>query len=70
MTRIWGAEHAADGVRFLSLDPGDMNTPLHVLAVPDADPATLRRPEDSAKELIGAIGEAIRGRVIATGGAL
>ena len=34
---IWDAELAAEGVRFLSLDPGDMDTPLHALAVPDAD---------------------------------
>ena len=33
---IWDAELAADGVRFLSLDPGDMDTPLHATAVPDA----------------------------------
>src|SRR5205823_127748 len=45
MSAIWGEELAADGVRFLSLDPGDMDTPLHALAVPGADPATLKRPE-------------------------
>ena len=28
----------------LSLDPGDMDTPLHALAVPDADPATPQAP--------------------------
>ena len=46
MTAIWDEEAAAEGVRFLSFDPGDMDTPLHALAVPDADPATLKRPED------------------------
>ena len=45
MTAIWGEEAAAEGVWFLSFDPGDMDTPLHALAVPDADPATLKRPE-------------------------
>src|SRR4051794_20411528 len=45
MTAIWGEELAADGVRFLSVDPGDMDTPLHALAIPDADPATLKRPD-------------------------
>jgi NAD(P)-dependent dehydrogenase (short-subunit alcohol dehydrogenase family) len=59
LTRIWDAELAAEGVRFLSLDPGDMDTPLHALAVPDADPATLRRPEDAARELIEAIADAL-----------
>jgi NAD(P)-dependent dehydrogenase (short-subunit alcohol dehydrogenase family) len=55
MTAIWGAETAAEGIRFLSFDPGDMDTPLHALAVPDADPSTLKRPEQSAAELIEAI---------------
>ena len=35
--------------------PGDMDTPLHALAVPDADPATLKRPETAARELADAI---------------
>ena len=28
-----------------------MDTPLHALAVPDADPATLKRPADAAREI-------------------
>jgi NAD(P)-dependent dehydrogenase (short-subunit alcohol dehydrogenase family) len=52
MTAIWAEEAALEGVRFVSLDPGDMDTPLHALAIPDADPTTLRRPEDSAAEII------------------
>ena len=55
LSRIWSEEHAADGVRFLSLDPGDMDTPMHAAAVPDADPTTLKRPERAAKELADAI---------------
>ncbi len=55
MSRIWDQELAAQRVRFLALDPGDMNTPLHALAVPDADPASLKRPEDAARELADAI---------------
>jgi NAD(P)-dependent dehydrogenase (short-subunit alcohol dehydrogenase family) len=55
LSRIWDEELAAEGVRVLSLDPGDMDTPLHALAVPDADPATLKRPETSARELVDAI---------------
>ena len=55
MSNIWGEEHAADGVRFLSLDPGDMDTPMHATAMPDADPATLKRPEQAASELADAI---------------
>ena len=52
MTAIWAEEAKAEGVRFLSLDPGDMDTPLHALAVPDADLATLKRPEDAAGEIV------------------
>jgi NAD(P)-dependent dehydrogenase (short-subunit alcohol dehydrogenase family) len=52
LTAIWAMEAMADGISFLSLDPGDMDTPLHALAVPDADPATLRRPEDAAADIV------------------
>jgi NAD(P)-dependent dehydrogenase (short-subunit alcohol dehydrogenase family) len=56
---IWNVELEADGVRFLSLDPGDMDTPLHALAVPDADLSTLKRPETAARELADAIAAAL-----------
>ena len=59
MSRIWDEELAAEGIRFLSIDPGDMDTPLHALAVPDADPATLKRPETAARELADAIAAAL-----------
>jgi NAD(P)-dependent dehydrogenase (short-subunit alcohol dehydrogenase family) len=59
LSRIWDAELATDGVRFLSLDPGDMDTPLHALAVPEDDPATLKRPEASAREIADAIAAAL-----------
>jgi NAD(P)-dependent dehydrogenase (short-subunit alcohol dehydrogenase family) len=52
LTAIWAEEARADGIGFLSIDPGDMDTPLHALAVPEADPSTLRRPEESAAEII------------------
>jgi NAD(P)-dependent dehydrogenase (short-subunit alcohol dehydrogenase family) len=55
MSRIWDEELADVAVRVLSLDPGDMDTPLHRAAVPDADPATLKRPEAAARELAEAI---------------
>jgi NAD(P)-dependent dehydrogenase (short-subunit alcohol dehydrogenase family) len=59
MSAIWGEELAAEGVRFLSLDPGDMDTPLHAAALPDADPATLKRPETAARELAAALERAL-----------
>ena len=55
LSRVWNEEHANEGVRFLSLDPGDMDTPMHAAAIPDADPASLKRPEQAARELIEAI---------------
>ena len=53
--RIWNEELRVHGVRTIVVDPGDMDTPLHALAVPDADPSTLKRPRDAALELIAAI---------------
>lgn len=55
MTRIWAEEAGGEGVRLLSIDPGDMDTALHALAVPDADPATLKRPEEAAEEIVAAV---------------
>jgi NAD(P)-dependent dehydrogenase (short-subunit alcohol dehydrogenase family) len=59
MSGVWNAEIASEGIRFLSLDPGDMDTPLHALAMPEADPATLKRPEIVAREFADAIGAAL-----------
>jgi len=59
LTRTWEAELASEGVRFLSVDPGDMDTPLHALADPDADPTSLKRPEVAARELVEAIRTAL-----------
>jgi len=55
MTLIWNEELHGEGVTFLSVDPGDMDTPLHALAVPDADRASLKRPEAAAQELVDVI---------------
>ncbi len=55
LSRIWNEELAEHGVHVVSFDPGDMDTPLHALAVPDADPASLKRPADSARELVAKI---------------
>jgi NAD(P)-dependent dehydrogenase (short-subunit alcohol dehydrogenase family) len=63
MTLIWAEEARGEGVTFLSLDPGDMDTPLHALAVPDADPATLKRPDDAANEIVASLLAALGDRV-------
>lgn len=52
LSRIWDEELEAHAIRVLAIDPGDMDTPLHALAVPDADPATLKRPADAAREIV------------------
>src|SRR5215813_476495 len=55
LSRIWDQELASHHIRILSIDPGDMDTPLHALAVPEADPSTLKRPENAAKDIMRAI---------------
>jgi len=55
LSRIWDEELRPHGVAVVAVDPGDMDTPLHALAVPDADPATLKRPADAARELLAQI---------------
>ena len=50
--RIWDAELAPSGVRFVNVDPGEMDTRMHREAMPEADPATLARPEQVARRLV------------------
>lgn len=57
MSRVWDLELAGQGIRMIAVDPGDMDTPLHALAVPDADPATLKAPATAAAEIIDRIAE-------------
>jgi NAD(P)-dependent dehydrogenase (short-subunit alcohol dehydrogenase family) len=59
LSRIWREELAAERIAVVSFDPGDMDTPLHARAVPDADRTQLKRPEDAARELADAIGSAL-----------
>ena len=48
LLRTWAAELSGSGVRFLSLDPGEMDTRMHAEAMPEADRASLARPADVA----------------------
>ena len=59
MTRIFDEELRPHGIRFLSIDPGDMDTPLHALAVPGADRASLKAPDVAAREIAAAIAGAL-----------
>src|SRR5690349_10928261 len=50
--RIWAAELEGTGVRFLSVDPGEMRTRMHRDALPEADPAALADPADVAEAFL------------------
>lgn len=58
ITDIWDQEARVLGIRLVAVDPGDMDTPLHALADPDADPASLKDPADSAREVVAAMAAA------------
>ena len=55
LTRIWGAELEDTGVRFISVDPGEMDTAMHAAAIPEADPSELERPERVADRIVAII---------------
>jgi NAD(P)-dependent dehydrogenase (short-subunit alcohol dehydrogenase family) len=59
LSRIWDAELTSEGVRVLSVDPGDMDTPMHALAIPDADRSTLKDPAVAAREILDVIASAL-----------
>lgn len=44
LQRSWAEELKESGVRFLSVDPGEMDTRMHAQALPDADRSTLASP--------------------------
>jgi NAD(P)-dependent dehydrogenase (short-subunit alcohol dehydrogenase family) len=62
MSRIWDEELASAGIRVLSIDPGDMDTPLHAAAVPGADRSSLKQPATAAHEIVATIAAALSPR--------
>ena len=50
--RIWDTELSASGVRFFTVDPGEMDTRMHREAVPEADRSALARPEEAAAKVV------------------
>lgn len=62
LSRIWNEELESEGISILSFDPGDMDTPLHAAAVPEADRSQLKRPETAAREVADAIATALSPR--------
>jgi NAD(P)-dependent dehydrogenase (short-subunit alcohol dehydrogenase family) len=57
LVRVFAAELDETGVRFLAIDPGEMDTEMHAAALPDADRSRLARPDFVARR-IAAIMEA------------
>jgi short-subunit dehydrogenase len=55
LSRILAAELADTGVRVLTVDPGEMDTAMHAAAIPDADRASLQRPEQVAARIVSMI---------------
>jgi NAD(P)-dependent dehydrogenase (short-subunit alcohol dehydrogenase family) len=52
LLRTWAAELEGSGVRFLSLDPGEMDTRMHADAMPDADRRLLADPARVAARIV------------------
>ncbi len=52
LTRTWSAELQHTQVRIISVDPGDMNTVMHMDADPGANPDDLLRPDDVAARML------------------
>lgn len=55
LTRIAAAELADTGVRFFSVDPGEMATQMHADALPEADPESLQSPGAVAEKIVSMI---------------
>lgn len=62
LSRILAAELAETGVRVLAVDPGDMDTQMHLDAIPDADRSTLQQPADVARRIVDMILDDARAR--------
>ena len=50
--RTWAAELSGSGVRFLSIDPGEMDTRMHAEAIPEADRSLLADPAQVAARMV------------------
>jgi NAD(P)-dependent dehydrogenase (short-subunit alcohol dehydrogenase family) len=59
MSRIWDEELRVHGVHVLAHDPGDMDTPMHAQALPDADRSALKSPALAAGELLDRVAEVV-----------
>lgn len=55
LSRCLAAELEEEGIRVLSIDPGEMDTQMHADAVPDADRQTLAQPNAVAAKMLRAL---------------
>jgi NAD(P)-dependent dehydrogenase (short-subunit alcohol dehydrogenase family) len=58
LNRLWAAELDRAGVRFLSIDPGEMDTEMHAAAMPDADRSALPSAAATAHKIAQLIANA------------
>jgi NAD(P)-dependent dehydrogenase (short-subunit alcohol dehydrogenase family) len=56
LLRVWALEE--EHLRFVSFDPGEMDTVMHAAAFPSADPQTLKPPAQAAAELLALLARA------------
>ena len=52
LTAIWKEELVADSINFVSIDPGDMYTQMHLDAIPDSIIEELYDPQEVANQLL------------------
>jgi NAD(P)-dependent dehydrogenase (short-subunit alcohol dehydrogenase family) len=57
LARVWAEELRPAGVTVAAIDPGEMDTQMHADALPDADRASLARPDDVARVIARALRE-------------
>jgi NAD(P)-dependent dehydrogenase (short-subunit alcohol dehydrogenase family) len=57
LARTFAVELEGTGVRFLAIDPGEMDTAMHAAAVPDADRTQLQRPADVARRIAAVLAD-------------
>jgi NAD(P)-dependent dehydrogenase (short-subunit alcohol dehydrogenase family) len=58
LSRTLAAELEGTGVCVVAIDPGEMDTQMHRDAIPDADPATLAKPDDVARAILARLADA------------
>ncbi len=59
---VLDVELAKAGVRAMNIDPGDMDTEMHRLAIPDADVSQLKHPDTAATDVYKLICEQLTAR--------